>query len=95
MFPEFHGYIIDYKKRHLDFTKYKKTFIYIGEWEEHNDYLRCYVGWTMLNHNRNLYTLAKYDLHMQTAGTNVYGEEFPINKITWNGDEPNDYCMIL
>lgn len=57
-------------------------------------------GYLEFNHNEVIYTLAGYDLYLQSAGwfyQNGKLEKGPINKIEWDGSKPSPslLCIIL
>ena len=93
MFPEFHGYIIDPKKRSLDLnvvTSSITTWHYFGNWEAINGELRCRAGWMLLSHNNCLYLLA------QQQGLIIMQNDVR-NDITWDGPPPlpPSACTLL
>lgn len=88
--PEYHVYIIDPQKRDLnlvDITKEIRNWHTFGEWKNG----KCYGGWNMLNHNKMLCLLSKYDLYMSSdADDNTEPQ-----KIIWIGPKPDETCSIL
>lgn len=89
MVLEYHVRIIDPQQRDLnlmDITKEIKNWHTFGEWENGE----CYGGWNMLNHNRMLYILSRYDLYMISSSSS---HDVP-QKIIWLGHKPDETCNI-
>lgn len=90
MIGECHVYIVDPQKRDLnlsEITKKIKNWHSFGEWNNG----KCYGGWNMLNHNKILYILSKYDLYIMSY-TDINAEP---KKIIYEGNESDEYCIII
>ena len=92
VFPEFHGYIYDFKERNLDLNKITKHITGYKKFGSWNKGI-CIVGWNMFNHNNMLFALSKYDLFIQSFSEK--DRNIPPNKIVWNGKPPSDTCIII
>lgn len=92
MFLEFHGYIIDPKRRYLNLAQCTSTipgWKRFGEWEECEEGIRCYAGWMAMFAANYHYQLAQY------GGLVLASYDGGRREIIWNSPPPQNSCTLL